>query len=357
MRVRVAVLLLGALLWLPAQTRLTVEQLLSFIRSSIKLKQDDRQVANYLRRLQLTQRLDDRTIEELQGEGAGPKTVEALHELRDTTKDLPSPPPPAPKPAPVVIPPPSPEEQRKIIEQARQYALSYTKRLPDFICTQVTRRYYDPSGLEFWRQEDVITVRLTYFEQRESYTGVLVNNRMTNQSYESLGGATSTGEFGSMLREIFEPETRAQFQWDHWATLRGRRTCVFAYQVAQERSRWQVVYQKREQIVPAYRGLVYVDRDSNTVSRIVLEALLPDTFPIQQAATTLDYDFADIGGNQYLLPLRAVVRMRERKFLTKNEVEFRLYRKFTAEASITYENETTPAPLPEEKTKEQPPKP
>jgi hypothetical protein len=55
-----------------------------------------------------------------------------------------------------------------------------------------------------------------------------------------------------------------------------------------------------------------------------------------------------------LLPLKAVVRMRERKFLTKNEVEFRMYRKFTAEASITYE---TRAPLPEEKTKEQPPKP
>lgn len=350
---RVGLLLVGLCLWLPAQTRLTVEQLVSFIRSSIKLKHDDRQVANYVRKLQLVQKLDDRTIEELQGEGAGPKTVEALHELRDATKDLPSPPPPALKPAPVVIPPPSPEEQRKIIEQAREYALSYTKRLPDFICTQVTRRYVDPSGLEFWRQEDVITVRLTYFEQRETYKMVSINNRITEQSYESLGGASSTGEFGSMLREIFEPETRAQFQWERWTTLRGRRTCVFAYQVAQERSHWQVVYQKTDQIIPAYRGLVYVDRDSNTVVRIVLEALLPDTFPIQQAATSLDYDFTDIGGNQYLLPLKAVVRMRERKFLTKNEVEFRMYRKFTAEASITYE---TPAPLPEEKTKEQPPK-
>jgi hypothetical protein len=212
----------------------------------------------------------------------------------------------------------------------------------------------DPSGLEFWRQEDVITVRLSYFEQRETYKMVSINNRITEQSYESLGGASSSGEFGSMLREIFEPETRAQFQWERWTTLRSRRTCVFAYQVAQERSHWQVVYQKREQIIPAYRGLVYVDRESNTVVRIVLEALLPDTFPIQQAATSLDYDFTDIGGNQYLLPLKAVVRMRERKFLTKNEVEFRMYRKFTAEASITYE---TPAPLPEEKTKEQPPKP
>ncbi len=39
--------------------------------------------------------------------------------------------------------------------------------------------------------------------------------------------------------------------------------------------------------------------------------------------------------------------------LAKNEVEFRLYRKFAAEAVVTFE---TPEPLPEEKTKEQPPK-
>ena len=52
-------------------------------------------------------------------------------------------------------------------------------------------------------------------------------------------------------------------------------------------------------------------------------------------------------------PLKAVIRMRQGHFQTKNEVEFRLYRKFTAEASITFDYDT-PAPLPEEKTEEQP---
>jgi len=50
--------------------------------------------------------------------------------------------------------------------------------------------------------------------------------------------------------------------------------------------------------------------------------------------------------------LKAVMRMRQAKLLTKNDVEFRLYRKFTAEAEIKYD---TPEPLPEDKTKEQPP--
>jgi len=88
------------------------------------------------------------------------------------------------------------------------------------------------------------------------------------------------------------------------------------------------------------------------VLRIVFDAELPLTFPIQQVTDTLDYDLAPIGASQFMLPLKAVLRMRQGKFLVKNEVEFRLYRKFTAESGITYD--TTPEPLPESKTQEQP---
>lgn len=352
MRRRTALLLLAAAVS-PGQQRLSVEQLASFVRSSLQLRHPDSRLADYLKKIQLSERLDDRTIEELQALGAGPRTLEALRALQRASQDLPPPPAPAGKPAPPAIPPPSPAEQQRILSEVREYATNYVRGLPDFICTQVTRRYVDPTGLEFWSQQDVITARLTYFEHREDYKVVLINNRPTDISYDNLAGATSTGEFGSMMRELFAPETQARFRWERWATLRGRRTHVFSYQVEQPRSRWRISYQKTLEIVPAYRGLVYVDRDTLAVVRITLEAVgIPPDFPIQQASTVLDYDFVEIAGRQYWLPLRAVVRMREGKLLVRNEVEFRMYRKFAAEATITFE---TPEPLPEEKTKEQPP--
>jgi len=61
----------------------------------------------------------------------------------------------------------------------------------------------------------------------------------------------------------------------------------------------------------------------------------------------------DISGHPNMLPLKAVVRMRHDKYLTKNEIEFRLYRKFSADAEIKFDT-VTPDPLPEDK--EQPPK-
>ncbi len=337
-----------------AQARLSVEQLFQFIRSSVKLQHPDRQVAAYLSQVKLTEKLDDRTIEELQGLGAGPRTVQALRAMRESTASLPVPKPPAPKPVAVAIPPPSPEEQHKIIEDTRDYALNYTKTLPDFICTQVTRRFYDPSGLEFWQSSDTLTTRVSYFEQKEDYKLIMINNRMTDQSYDSVGGASSTGEFGSLLREIFLPESNTRFLWERWATLRGRRAYVFTYRVAQINSKWRISYERRLEIIAGYNGLIYIDKDTGMVLRITLDAEdIPATFPIQQATTVLDYDFAKISEREYLLPLRAQVRMRQGKFLTRNDVEFRLYRKFAAESTITY----TPEPLPDDQTKEQPAQP
>jgi hypothetical protein len=336
-----------------AQMSMSVDQLIAFVKSSIELHHEDKQVAAYLKRIKLRNRLSEDAIIELKSMGAGAKTAEALDELKQASAGLPEPGAPKPKPAgpPPMAPPPQ-EEQKRALEEAREYAMAYSKNLPNFICTQVTRRYIDPSGLEFWQQQDVITTKLSYFEQKEDYKVVMVNNRVTdNLKYDQVGGATSSGEFGSMLKELFAPETQADFKWDRWGKLRGRIVHVFTYKVEQARSRWSINYDHKMEIIAGYTGLIYVDRDSPVVERITLNAQdIPVSFPIQQASTVLDYDTAEISGQPFILPLRAEVRMREGKMLSKNEVEFRMYRKFGAEATITF----TPDSLPATQTVEEP---
>lgn len=337
-----------------AQQTLTVEQLLSFIRSSIQLKQPDRQVAAYIAKLKLSEKLDERTVEELQGEGAGPKTVAALNELAGASASLPQPQPKVPKPAPPPIPPPPPEEQQAVISEIREYAMNYSTSLPDFICTEVTRRYYDPTGTEFWRTADTITARLTYFEQKESYKLTLMNNQYVDLPYEAVGGASSRGEFGTLLRETLSRKADALIEFDHWATLRGKRTYVFSYRISSGNSEWSILWQRSDRIIVGYKGLIYVDKATHMILRITLQAVdIPASFPVQEASTVLDYDYVKISDRDFLLPLKAVVRMRHDKELTKNDKEFRLYRKFSADATVTFD---TPDPLPEDQTKEQPPK-
>ncbi len=358
-RFRVALLLLGVSLVAFAQSGMTVEQLMSFVRSAIQLKQPDKEVAGYLRHVTLSQRLEARTVEELQGQGAGPRTVEALNALVVASKGLRAG-PKAAEPAPPAkpIPPPSPEEQKEIIDKVRDYAMNYTASLPDFLCTQVTRRYVDPAGLEFWQSLDTLTARVAYENHHEDYKLVLVNNHFVkDMNLQSVGGSTSTGEFGSMMAELFDPTTEATFQWARWGTLRAKRTHVYSFQVAKARSKWHVTFGGERgttglDIVPGYHGLVYIDRDSLAVMRIQMIPDLPPDFPIQQVSDTLDYDWADISGRTYVRPLKADVRMRSGKQMTRNDVEFRLYRKFATESTITF----TPDALPDDQTQEQAPK-
>jgi|SRR5579885_267174 hypothetical protein len=356
MACRLALLILCAGLCARAELTLTIEQLKEFVRSSIKLHQDDRKVAEYLKKVTLKNQLDDRTIEDLQGLGAGPRTVEALHRLRDLTASLPKAPPPAPRPAYVPPPPPNSIEQKQVLADATDYALNYTSRLPDFICTQVTRRYIDPSGMEFWRLADTITERLSFYERHEDYKVVLVNSQPVEMAHEKLGGVVSAGEFGSMMQEIFNPETETQFDWERWATLRGKRMHVFSYKVSQGRSKYSIVAEGNQRIIAGYHGLIYVDRNTSAIMKITLTADgIPAGFPVREVNTSLDYDHVSISDRDFILPLKAVVTSRIRdKFLTKNEVEFRMYRKFTAESTITAVDVDTPAPLPPDATKEQP---
>jgi len=332
---------------------LTVEKLTEFIKSAVSMKQPDKQVAEMLRHFKMTEKLDDRTIEELQSLGAGPKTVAALKDLGDASASLPEAAPPPPKPVVVPIPPPDSVEQAKIIDQARDYVANYTKGLPNFICLQVTRRDVDRAGNGTnWYHMDTITAKLSYNGQHEDYEVIMKNDApVTNVKMDSLGGTVSAGEFGSMMAEVFDPQSQAQFSWDHWATLRGRRTYVFAYDIAQENSRYHIIEKETgKDIVPAYRGLVYIDRDNEVVTKLTPNPYnIPADFPVHEAHESLDYDLQKIGDMEYMLPLKAVLTSKLSRYGTKNDIEFRLYRKFETGSTIKFD---TPDPLPEDQTKE-----
>jgi hypothetical protein len=353
---RSAVLLLAISIAALAQRPMTVSQLEDFIESSIQLRQQDRQVADFLKNIRLTERLEARKVEELQGLGAGPRTLEALRNLITASASLPEPPPPAPAVTVVRIPPPDPSEQRAILEEVRRIALDYTKSLPDFICTQRTRRYVDPFGRGGWRLGDVIQEQLSYVDGHENYKVVLINNLLvTDVRHEQLGGTTTSGEFGTMLYQIFKPETNTGFRWSRWATLRGRRMHVYEFQVLQRYSDYSVFDQASgRRMIAGYHGEIFADRETNSVMRIEFDLDGMENFPINDVSLQLDNDITENTGSRNVLPMRAEISSRSGQYHSRNEVEFTRYQKFSADASIVFD---IPEDIPPEALEEEPPVP
>ncbi|MCX6611523.1 MAG: hypothetical protein NTW74_11810, partial [Acidobacteria bacterium] len=127
---RVLVAILFFALGATAQIKFTVEQLVSFVKSSVRLKHPDAQVAAYLKKVNLTEQLPAGRIEDLLASGMGPKTYDQLQLMVAATASLPVAKvtsAPTEQTVAQLIPPPSPAEQRKLVEELREYALNYDK--------------------------------------------------------------------------------------------------------------------------------------------------------------------------------------------------------------------------------------
>jgi hypothetical protein len=352
MRTRFCLLIVVLGMALQAQTQMNLDQLKQMITSSMALKHDDKKIADYLKHVQLTERLNDETIEQLMGMGIGPRTMHALQDLRDQSAKLPSKIPPASTPEqpsmslsqehkPIPIPPPDSVKQEQILDLFREYAKDYTKSLPNFLCLQVTDRYvFSPrDGRD--RKIDKLVAQLSYLEGQEHYKVVSQNDKYIDSTMDHVqGGSISTGEFGSMMAKLFDSSSQAQFEWARWSTLRGKRVAVFSYYIDSGHSSYSISYDNEQRIITAYRGEVFGDADTGIITRIKFEAVdIPSSFPVQEATDTLDYGEVEIGGSPFICPLKAELHMRAGSQKTRNDIAFKLYKVFGADSVIKYTTE------------------
>src|SRR5215831_15894131 len=157
----------------------------------------------------------------------------------------------------------STSEQTQIIERAREVALQYTANLPNFIATETIRRLELPKRSQTWKPDDILTVDVAFSDKGERYNLLTINGKPTKKTFSQLGGAKSDGEFGTILRWIFLPESATKFNWERLEELRGRRTLVYSYRIEQDQSKFEVNH-----MITAFGGLVYVDRETNRVLRL-----------------------------------------------------------------------------------------
>jgi len=331
----------------------TVTDVANAVTTAVSRNWNDGQLAKALHKLKLAEHLDQHVMEELESRFDGPRTSEELQRLHDESEGLKEPTdlPNFPSPAQPDYP-----ERRRILLEAGKGALSYASSMPDFICTQTVRRYESWVGRPAWDLKDTLVIKLSYFDHVEDYKLTTVNGHAAKVAYEGLRGALTEGEFASMLVNIFEPSARAEFWWDHWTTLRKRPAHVFRFQIKQQNSHYRMDYGleglTRQSAVAGQHGFMYVDRDTNRIVRVIAEAdTLPADFPVQSAATVLDYDFIDISGQKFLLPLHADARMGTIQLKTRNVMDFTGYQKFTGQSTITFELPTDE----QQKEKDKPP--
>jgi len=152
---------------------------------------------------------------------------------------------------------------------------------------------------------------------------------------------------------VFDPSSDAFFGWSRWANLSGKKYYVFRYVVDQAHSR-ETLDADGTKVTPGFHGEVYVPMNADVVWRMTVEPDPPADFPMQDIKETLKYDYVTISGQQFLLPLTSEVVMRTGRIGNKNDIAFKLYQKYSADAVIKFDDVDSPPDPPADDKKKKP---
>jgi hypothetical protein len=248
---------------------------------------------------------------------------------------------------------PPAKEGFDLLERTRKATLGASQQMPDYLVKQQITRSRALGATSNWNVYDRLSIAVSYRQTiGEQYKLLSVNgmppsvDEQEGSTYgDKLGGTTSSGEYVSMLTELFEPATRAEFEMVDTDTLRGRHTIVYEYVVKREFSKQTLKFQASVDSPPletivGYQGRIWVDREDNRVLRLeTISVEIPAGFPITAAKSVIDYDWVSINDVSHLLPSRAIIELTSHLGVqteqTRNDILFRGYRKFGTEVKIT----------------------
>jgi hypothetical protein len=234
----------------------------------------------------------------------------------------------------------APESGDSFIDQTREAAFSFSETLPNYVVKQYTTRYASRvarGGQTSWQTQDNVTADVIEENGTEKYKNILVNGQPPRVDVEKTG-SWSRGEFSSIQADVLSRATNANFHGKQSTTIVNRAAFVYSFSVAQPNSHWHVG-SDGQSYLPAYSGSVWIDKENYRVLRIELSAKnLPSTFPLDIVESAVDYDYVLIGEGKYLLPVHseALSCLRGTSDCSRNVIEFRNYKKFTADSNITF---------------------
>lgn len=233
---------------------------------------------------------------------------------------------------------PSVAEQEKFLAATRDYAQQYVSNLPNFLCVQVTEQFEAGKKVNHWHRGDTLTSKLVYNQGRERRSLELVNDKPPQLARRPWRTPLTTeGEFGMLLGSIFNSTSDTSFSWNRWEVVRGKRLAVFDFAIDREHSKISLSLSDLVRAIVPYHGSIYTDPDTGAVWRVTSNVTeIPPQVQTRTVSTTIEYEETAIGSATYLLPVQASVWVTTGSGNIRNEIQFKDYRKFEADSTITY---------------------
>jgi hypothetical protein len=226
-----------------------------------------------------------------------------------------------------------------LIRKAADAAMEFTQTLPAYVCQEIMARFQSESHVPNFQPIDVVSTDLVYENGREDYRNIKINGKAVKTKIEETGGSWSTGEFGTVLLNLFSPGTGTEFHFRRDSRAGGIMAKMYDFEVLRENSRWSIIAVSQT-YQPAYTGAVWIDPATSRVLRIEMQAKgFPKEFPLDHVESATDYQYIRLGdAQQYLLPVHSesLSCQRGTDLCSRNVIDFRNYHKYSGESTIKF---------------------
>lgn len=302
--------------------RVTLDQLDQLV--SAGAASSDAELAERLRAVELTQRLDEAHYARLAAHLPGKSSATALATLRDLAEFE--------DPSPGDIPAAKPidaKAQGAILHSAVDFVADVVRKLPDLFATRQLDRYEDLFAARGIVNPEV-AVNKPFALIDESTGSVKVRSdrevvETATKTYpKAAQGLDTWGGFGPMLETVMADILRGKIGWSRWETGPTGTVAVFRYAVPEPVAHYDVrfcCYMGQDGVpgqysaTPGYHGEIAIDPRTGAVLRLVIRTDLEGEAspfdngvpaPLKRSDVVIEYGPVTIGGQQYICPMRMV---------------------------------------------------
>jgi hypothetical protein len=203
-----------------------------------------------------------------------------------------------------------------------EFALTYRRELPDFICEQTSTHRAEVGGRP---SVTVSKAQVTYQKGHEYYSNVTIDGKRCEDNsfdgkrcednsfaYTNPMGFVSVGEFGSDLVDLFKPPIVARLKFRKIARLRKIPSAVYEFEIAANKNTfWMLRDGQGATVYPELKGELWLNRQSGRLLRLELQTPhLPQSSEFRMVDITIDYEEIQIANaGTFLLPSQSQARV------------------------------------------------
>ena len=345
--------------------KITVAEVTEMLKSMKEQKKSDEQMAASLEQVDLGEQLTRSTMNVLATYAPGPLTTEQIYVLEARSADLLPPASDLPNTAA-----PDESAQKAILTRAASYITKSYDQLPILTATKTTLRFQDntsavasSSGLRSSARDAVTSSGFTTSAAFVHYINATANPVVIERGSEKKPAEKDAIRWGANgyikiqdpapgLGRVFKDvQAAGTLRWLRWESIDGKAAAVFSFEVPRHNSKLDVdvccfpnitqagvarfysssstraaaraeasggrggvagtfqtntEWREFRNTVP-YHGRFFIDPDTGTVRRMIVESELKPSDLVHQMDTRIDYGLVNAGQGTFVVPIRALV--------------------------------------------------